>query len=209
MCEYALIIVKKSREEYDETGLDAFEMEVPITEGRFNFTYYVLVDREPKYVSQLRDKGLPFFIDANSLEDEIRALIVLDPKDEEKHYSELYETLQDYLEHELWHITQFMGLPDRAPVPPESRRKKLRTGSVKDYFLEPVEVEAMVRGMYNYAKKNRKPLKQVLADYLEGYVKDGYLTPEERDEVMSIWLDYARKNLPRAIVERVVRESIM
>jgi hypothetical protein len=65
-----------------------------------------------------------------------------------------------------------------------------------EYYDSPFEIDAWVRGLYKQAKHFKKPLIDVFKLQME------YLDLEEKDKpiLLKKWIDYAKKNLPKAIL---------
>jgi len=52
-----------------------------------------------------------------------------------------------------------------------------------EYFKLEKEVDANLQGMYLRAKKERRPFRDVIDDYLDAQK----ITPEEKEEILDLW----------------------
>ena len=127
----------------------------------------------------------------------------LDPADAPNIYSKVAMDLRDTIRHEIEHITQtgWNLLPGKYLPNDQERRKQIETGELpaREYFLLPMEIPAMIQGMYLQAKKSRQPFSKIVNDYLDRFIamKDengnSYITPEDKEQILATW----RKHVPK------------
>ena len=133
----------------------------------------------------------------------IEIRFVLDPADVPRIYSSVAMDLRDTLRHEIEHITQtgWNLKPGKFIASDQDIRRKIQSGNLpaREYFMLPMEIPAMIQGLYMKAKKSKKPFKQIVNQYLENffYMRDAdgnaYLTPDDRDIILAKW----REHLPK------------
>jgi hypothetical protein len=131
----------------------------------------------------------------------IKADFIVDPKLLPDDFPEIAMNLKDVIRHEIEHITQ----SGRAKAGKYTR--DLKTGKLKfqgkdfaddqlirnminmeflpraEYFKLEKEVDANLQGMYLRAKKERRPFRDVIDDYLDAQ----NITPEEKEEILDLW----------------------
>jgi hypothetical protein len=131
----------------------------------------------------------------------IKADFIVDPKLLPDDFPEIAMNLKDVIRHEIEHITQ----SGRAKAGKYTR--DLKTGKLKwqgkdfaddqlirnminmeflpkaEYFKLEKEVDANLQGMYLRAKKERRPFRDVIDDYLDAQK----ITPEEKEEILDLW----------------------
>ena len=127
----------------------------------------------------------------------------LDPADVPNIYSKVAMDLRDTIRHELEHITQtgWNLLPGKYLPNDQKRRKKIETGELpaREYFLLPMEIPAMIQGMYFQAKKSKQPFSSIVNNYLDLFIKmkdengNPYLTSEDKEVIINTW----RKHIPK------------
>ena len=106
--------------------------------------------------------------------------------------NDLIANVKNTLRHELEHIAQF-NIQGKVE-PGEEEQEDLY---IVDYLTSPDEVEAFVQGLYKQAKTQKLPLPQVIEDYLDQNIDD-FETKEDYDRVYNTWINWAKKNLPKA-----------
>lgn len=131
----------------------------------------------------------------------IKADFIVDPKLLPDDFPEIAMSLKDVIRHEIEHITQ----SGRAKAGKYTR--DLKTGKLKfqgkdfaddqlirnminmeflpraEYFKLEKEVDANLQGMYLRAKKERRPFRDVIDEYLDSQ----NITPEEKEEILDLW----------------------
>ena len=127
----------------------------------------------------------------------------IDPEDVPNIYSKVAMDLRDTIRHELEHITQtgWNLLPGKYLPNDQKRRKKIETGELpaREYFLLPMEIPAMIQGMYFQAKKSKQPFSSIVNNYLDLFIKmkdengNPYLTSEDKEVIINTW----RKHIPK------------
>jgi len=142
-------------------------------------------------------------VDAGQSGDEIDVLIHLNPDYEPQSYVKLNSKLQDAVRHELEHLFQGpdnMSFKEKKAQPTNfSYRQKIqKPGTTHRYFTLKDEIPAMVNGMYRQAKTEKRPLDDIFKEYIGYYLQSGEITQKQYDKILSIWIDYAKKNLPKA-----------
>ena len=102
--------------------------------------------------------------------------------------------LKDVVRHEIEHLTHNRGgitsNPRKALQGDLARRDKIKSGQLprSSYFKLKKEVDANLQGMLLRAKKEKRPMKDVVSTYLDA--QD--LTEKERKDILTLW----RKRLP-------------
>ena len=118
----------------------------------------------------------------------------LDPAEYPKILSEIAMILRDTLRHEIEHITQSgWNLKQGKFLPSDkAKREKIQTGEVatKQYFLLKKEIPAMIQGLYSKAKKSRAPFKQIVNNYLDGWVSNNTITAKDKEQILKVWRTY-------------------
>lgn len=127
----------------------------------------------------------------------------LDPADVPHIYSEIAMDLRDVIRHEIEHITQtgWNVKPGKYIASDQDIRAKIESGDLpaREYFLLPMEIPAMLQGMYLKAKKSRTPMANVVDDYLDRFIamKDengnSYITADDKEEIKRVW----RTHIPK------------
>jgi len=107
-------------------------------------------------------------------------------------WSEISMNLKDVIRHEIEHITQsnIEQFPSKYMKDDRLIRDLINAEllSPSQYFKLEKEIDAQLQGMYFRAKKEKKPFKDILDNYLD--LQD--ITPEEKEEILNIW----RKRIP-------------
>lgn len=128
-------------------------------------------------------------------------------------YENLYYKINEDIRHEIEHYIQAIDKKEREEYkekgieePTRFRdRKQPLIPNTADYettfehHMDPSEVEALVHGFYRRAKLEKLPLDVVMTRDLEHEMEEGNLTEDEAKELFTTWLNYAKRNLPRAI----------
>ena len=121
----------------------------------------------------------------------------IDPADYPTILSKVAMHLRDILRHEIEHLTQsgWNTNPDKYIKSDQALRKKIESGVLPAarYFTLPKETPAMIQGLYMKAKKSKQPFKQVVDNYLEGWVDNGAITSPEKQQIIDTWRSYLPK----------------
>lgn len=128
----------------------------------------------------------------------------LDPAEYPQVLSEVAMDLRDTLRHEIEHLTQSgWNVKDSKFIKSDQAlRTRIEKGNMPAarYFTLPKEIDAMLQGMYYRAKKTRKPLAQVLDDYLDVFIRTGQITDADKDHIKKVW----RERLPHLGIQREI-----
>jgi hypothetical protein len=127
----------------------------------------------------------------------------LDPADVPNIYSKIAMDLRDTIRHEIEHITQtgWNLLPGKYLPSDQKRRKQIESGELpaREYFLLPMEIPAMIQGMYLQAKKSRQPFSKIVNNYLDSFIAmkdengESYITSSDKEQILTTW----RKHIPK------------
>ena len=142
-----------------------------------------------------------FYIDASTSDDDeyenvMLMTIFLNDNFSEKNYQKLFYKLQEVVRHEIEHFTQqgTYRIEDR----PIYKGNTVNLKTVYGHHKNVIEVPALVRGFYRRAKLERKDLDVIMREDLKDEVSKGSLTQKQADNLLKIWIDYAKKHLPKA-----------
>jgi hypothetical protein len=142
-----------------------------------------------------------FYIDASTSDDNeyeniMLMTIFLNNNFSEKNYQKLFYKLQEVVRHEIEHFTQqgTYRIEDR----PIYKGNTVNLKTVYGHHKNVIEVPALVRGFYRRAKLERKDLDVIMREDLKDEVSKGSLTQKQADNLLKIWIDYAKKHLPKA-----------
>jgi hypothetical protein len=117
-------------------------------------------------------------------------------------YQQLYYKLIEDIRHEIEHLSQFDDISKKGEG---ARPKPIDYDQFEDVFshhTDPAEIEALTQGFYIRAKKEKKPLDTVILDYLNSIEEKKAITPKQKTEILKNLLNYAKKNLPKAIYQQ-------
>lgn len=113
------------------------------------------------------------------------------------YWSELYMHLADVIRHEIEHITQGgEGIGNYRQGKPfdddQEMRQLIKANFLPKhmYLMLPKEVDANLQGLRYEAKKSKRPMIDVVNQYLD---TQDYLTDETREEVINHWRFRAQK----------------
>ena len=125
---------------------------------------------------------------ADDEEDFIAVNFKVNPNKLPEYWSEISFNLKDVIRHEIEHLTHgegFMLKPGKSMENDQILRQMIDSELLPraDYFKLEKEIDANLQGMYFRAKKERRPLKDVVNVYLDS--QD--ITPEEKAEIMDLW----------------------
>ncbi len=134
---------------------------------------YAYIDKETK-------KKYPGFI---------KVTFIVDPKMLPEFWEEISMNLKDVVRHEIEHITQSGDSKTKREDFDEDFDIAIRALVKADiipqaeYFKLPKEVDANLQGMYFRAKKERRPLIDVINTYLDA--QD--ITPKDKQIILDLW----------------------
>lgn len=127
----------------------------------------------------------------------------------EKDYRDFYNRLQFTIRHELEHFVQIIiNKQDVGSTGYPNFRNTTSNNDLwnkfKDYYLNPLELEAFVTGFYYQAKKTKKPFQSIVSQYLQNEAKalviKFHIHPEEVYKFISLvydkYLEYAKQRYP-------------
>lgn len=123
-------------------------------------------------------------------------------------WSQISMDLRNTIRHEIEHLMQ--SGPNvkkgKEKAPDRAEREELMTGKkpwwkiwrktlgTPEYYKLEKEIDANLEGLYLQAKKSRKPLEQVIDNYLKFTLN---LKPEDRADIKALWKERAPKlNIP-------------
>jgi len=108
----------------------------------------------------------------------------------------LVPEMKNIIRHEIEHVLQ-QRLTDRQREGFFSKHRRYPQDiEYWEYFVEPYEVEAYVRGLYKKARTLQQPL-NVLFDEFWKYFQGVGVHPDEIAEIKKQWTAYALKHLPQ------------
>ena len=119
----------------------------------------------------------PFIVDAEmggDYDDEIYVTITIGPNFSTQNYEDLQMILNDYIRHEIEHVIDATEGGDVES--PEGL-------SPYDYYMQPHEVRAQKAGFNRRAKLEKKPVEDIIYDYLEYRQKIDKLSDEEKSNL--------------------------
>lgn len=122
--------------------------------------------------------------------------IFLGPRFNKQNLEALFYKLQEDVRHEIEHFTQ-MGL-NRIEDRPIYKGNTVNLKTTYGHHKNIIEVPALVRGFYRRAKIERKPIDEIMMDDLDTEIERGNLTKNAAQKLLTLWVDYAKKNLPKA-----------
>jgi hypothetical protein len=114
----------------------------------------------------------------------------------ERNVEEMFYKLQEDVRHEIEHFTQFgfYRIEDRPKY--KGSTSKLKT--VYGHHKNILEVPALVHGFYRRSKIEKRPIDDVMLEDLIKEVEKGVLSKTQARNLFKIWMDFSKKNLPRA-----------
>ena len=130
--------------------------------------------------SDIASKTLPGYLEVN---------FIVDPKMLPEFWEEISMNLKDVVRHEIEHITQSGDSKTKKEDFDEDFDIAIRALVKADiipqaeYFKLPKEVDANLQGMYFRAKKERRPLIDVINTYLDA--QD--ITPKDKQVILNLW----------------------
>lgn len=176
------------------------EDEFEYSQEGLSFSIELNVHHQNIYETRPADKESDaYFVHTAIADDEeniIMMTVVVDPTWEPRIYEKLFYKLQEDIRHEIEHFTQ-MG-PNRIPDRPTSRTDTANLKTVYGHHKNKIEVPALVHGFYRRAKLEKRPLDDIMIEDLDSEIERGNLSSKQAQKLLQIWVDYAKKNLPKA-----------
>jgi hypothetical protein len=123
----------------------------------------------------------------------------VDPEKLPDFWSEISMNLKDVVRHEIEHLTHGEGYnenPGKLMSDDQFIRDMIDADMLPKaaYFKLEKEIDANLQGMYLRAKKEKRPFKDVIDDYLDAQ----NITSEEKEEILDIWRGRLKAlNLPK------------
>ena len=180
-----LKIIKKpdSNEEFYQlpdyfSGIDGDMYEF----GELEFNVYVNVVEYDSLVE-------PFIVDAEmggDYDDEIYVTITVGPEFSNKDYEEIQMVLNDYIRHEIEHVIDATEGGDIES--PDNL-------SPYDYYMQPHEVRAQKAGFNRKAKLEKKPVEDIIYDYLEYRQKIDKLSDEQKSNLTKTLSEHKKSKI--------------
>tara|TARA_R110002020_G_scaffold211589_2_gene417825 strand:+ start:2450 stop:4318 length:1869 start_codon:yes stop_codon:yes gene_type:complete len=130
----------------------------------------------------------PFIVDAEmggDYDDEIYVTITVGPNFSTQDYKDLQMILNDYIRHEVEHIIDATEGGDIES--PEGL-------SPYDYYMQPHEVRAQKAGFNRRAKLEKKPVEDIIHDYLEYRQKVDKLSDREKNNLIRTLSEHRGKD---------------
>lgn len=112
-------------------------------------------------------------------------------------YEKLFYKLQEDVRHEIEHFTQKGSnrIKDRPTYKGDTSKLKTVYGHHKNV----IEVPALVHGFYRRAKLEKRSIDEIMIEDLDSEIERGLLTKQQAESLLKIWIDYSKKNLPKAV----------
>jgi len=132
--------------------------------------------------------GEPFIVDAEmggDYDDEIYVTITIGPNFSTQDYEDLQMILNDYIRHEVEHVIDATEGGDIES--PEGL-------SPYDYYMQPHEVRAQKAGFNRRAKLEKKPVEDIIYDYLEYRQKIDKLSDKEKSNLIQTLSEHGGKD---------------
>ena len=134
----------------------------------------------------------------------VEALLQIDPDTFPGSMNEVIAELSDTIRHELEHLTQSGWNMKASKYIPSDKKKRHRIETGKDaiynYYLLDKEMPAMIHGLYNKAKKSRRPFADVVDDQMQKLIQQGVATPEQTEIIKDKW----RSMLPKLAIRQEI-----
>jgi hypothetical protein len=127
----------------------------------------------------------------------VEVLVKIDPKLYPSVLNKLIPELTDTVRHELEHLTQSGWNTKNGKYLPSDMimRKQIESGKTPsfNYYLLDKEIPAMLHGLYNKAKKSKRPFADVVNDQMQQLIKLGWATPDQTEIIKAKWKTYLPK----------------
>ena len=152
----------------------------------FNVTLHIL--ENPNQTST-------FMVDANmggDFDDEIEVIITLGPEFGQEDYQQIQGFLNDYVRHEIEHVID--ALEGNEVETPEGL-------TPFEYYTQPHEVRAQKAGFKRRAKIEKRPVEDVVKDYIEYRQSVDKLTDDQKKALVTQLTEQQKKSRFRTIYE--------
>lgn len=149
----------------------------------------------------VRDESIDTFKVTTAIADDeenvIMLTIILGHDFNKTELEKLFYKLQEDIIHEIEHFTQIgtNRIEDRPIYKGNTANLKTTYGHHKNVL----EIPALVRGFYRRAKLEKRPLDEIMIEDLDYEIERGNLTKYAAKKLLTLWVDYAKKHLPKAI----------
>jgi hypothetical protein len=142
----------------------------------------------------------PFIVDAEmggDYDDEIYVTITIGPKFSDRDYEDIQMVLNDYVRHEIEHVIDATEGGDIES--PDNL-------SPYDYYMQPHEVRAQKAGFNRKAKLEKKPVEDIIYDYLEYRQKIDKLSDEQKSNLTKTLSEHTQPKIsPELEVDDIIR----
>ena len=152
----------------------------------FNVTLHIL---------QNPNQDRAFMVDANmggDFDDEIEVIISLGPKFGQGDYEQVQGFLNDYVRHEIEHVID--ALEGNEVETPQGL-------SPFEYYTQPHEVRAQKAGFKRRAKIEKRPVEDIVKDYIEYRQSIDKLTDDEKNALVTQLTEQEKKSRFKTIYE--------
>ena len=162
---------------------------------------------ELRYESDL-NMGEPYMINGAVMDDDetISIVIIINPNHYPSLMYDLVADINDLVAHEIEHIFQNNNMrPDSEISSPKEREEP----EGKEYYKQPHEVPAQIKGFKRISKLRKQPIKKVIEDWFSRSKYAHQLSDEDSSKVISHLVNYYNdKYKPETIEEGQVPSSI-
>ena len=144
----------------------------------------------------------PFIVDAEmggDYDDEIYITITIGPKFSTQDYEDIQMILNDYVRHEVEHVIEATEGGDIES--PDGL-------SPYDYYMQPHEVRAQKAGFNRKSKLEKKPVEDIIYDYLEYRQKIDKLSDEQKSNLTKTLSEHKDKRYNQPLEEGDVIQLI-
>jgi hypothetical protein len=144
----------------------------------------------------------PFIVDAEmggDYDDEIYVTITIGPNFSTTDYEDIQMVLNDYIRHEVEHVIDATEGGDIES--PDNL-------SPYDYYMQPHEVRAQKAGFNRKAKLEKKPVEDIIYDYLEYRQKIDKLSDEQKSNLTKTLSEHKNKRYNQPLEEGDVIQLI-
>ncbi len=116
-----------------------------------------------------------------------------------KYHEELFIKVMGTIKHELEHWYQIeIGRPGALQSEYVTLQSEAMGHVNASYFLQPVEVEAFVAGLYLKAKKTRRPIKVIFAEVMRKIGREYGISSKDQRRILLAWTKELTKRYPQA-----------
>lgn len=162
----------------------------------FKFNVHLVINRVESM--EIKGKKQDFFVNTFiDYEDQITMEITISEEFEPYCYERLFYKINEDIRHEIEHYTQKLF---------DDRSKSLQNTSdyetTFEHHMDPSEIEALAHGYYRRAKLEKSPFDEIIRNDLNIEIDMGNLTKRESDIIYQNIINYAEKNLPKAVYSK-------